>query len=362
MRRYLAPFVVMVIFTASCTPKSVSRAELPLPVVTVERFTPTAGISQLPSTTPTLSANLSNSILLTTTPSVTPSLTPDPYREMYIEALAARKYGGGVLEDLGSLNSSSGAFSRRLFRYRSEGLNLYGFINLPEGEGPFPLIIMLHGYVNPQEYKTLDYSTRYADALAEAGYIVLHPNLRGYAPSPEAENAFGIGDTVDILNLLSLSRQSAGVDGLLKKADGTKIGLWGHSMGGGIVLRILTIEKDIQAALLYASINADEKINLMHFEEDGRGTEEISAPDEILERISPLGYLDRINTPISIHHGDADSLVPVEWSEDLCQHLKSKGKSVDCLIYEGQPHTFRNSGDTQFIANMISFFDGYMKK
>src|SRR5690606_38288369 len=118
--------------------------------------------------------------------------------------LMARKYGGGVLEDLGPLNSTSGSFSRRLFRYRSEGLEMFGFINIPAGEGSFPVIIMLHGHVEPEEYTTLDYSTRYADALAEAGFVVLHPNLRGYAPSPVADNRLGIGDTIDTLNLLAL--------------------------------------------------------------------------------------------------------------------------------------------------------------
>ena len=112
---------------------------------------------------------------------------------------------------------------------------MFGFINIPKGEGPFPVIFMFHGHVDPKEYATLDYSVRYADALAEAGYIVLHPNLRGYAPSPPANNSLGIGDTVDALNLIALVRQQAGSDGLLKSADKERIGLWGHSMGGGIV-------------------------------------------------------------------------------------------------------------------------------
>lgn len=239
---------------------------------------------------------------------------------------------------------------------------MYGFINIPEGEGPFPVIIMLHGYVEPGEYTTLAYSTRYADALAEAGYIVLHPNLRGYAPSPAAENSLGIGDTIDTLNLLSLVRQFSGTEGLLKSADAQEIGLWGHSMGGGIVLRVLIIDGDIDAALLYASINADEKINLSHFEDDGRGIKKISAPDSALERISPLQFLDRIDTPISIHHGDADQVVPQIWSDILCAALEGMDKEVRCETYTGQPHTFQNSGDTQLIADSIKFFNQKLMK
>ncbi len=238
---------------------------------------------------------------------------------------------------------------------------MFGFINIPKGEGPFPVIFMFHGYVDPKEYATLDYSVRYADALAEAGYIVLHPNLRGYAPSPAANNSLGIGDTIDALNLIALVRQQAASDGLLKNADKESIGLWGHSMGGGIVLRVLVIDKEINAALLYASIHADETENLAHFEEDGRGYEKPNIPAKALSKLSPLNYLDRINAPISIHQGEMDTVVPPEWSEFLCDLLKELKKDVDCIEYPGQPHTFQNSGDTQFIANAASFFDEYLR-
>jgi len=337
----------------SCAPVEEPAMELPEPLVTVDRFTvtPSATLTPEPTLTPTPNP------LRTIAPTLSPTPTPDPFADMYIESLMARKYGGGVLEDLGPLNSTSGSFSRRLFRYRSEGLEMFGFINIPAGEGPFPVIIMLHGHVEPEEYTTLDYSTRYADALAEAGFVVLHPNLRGYAPSPVADNRLGIGDTIDTLNLLTLVRQFSGVEGLLRKSDADRIGLWGHSMGGGIVLRVLIVDQDIDAALIYAAINADEAVNLAHFKEDGRGVEKISAPPETLERLSPLEFLDLINAPISVHHGTADSVVPVEWSTDLCEQLQTLGKPADCRLYEDQPHTFQNTGDTRFIASMIDFFE-----
>jgi dipeptidyl aminopeptidase/acylaminoacyl peptidase len=357
--KYLPILLLPILITlSSCAPVDEPVIELPAPAVAVLQFTvtPSPTLTPEPTLTPTINP------LRTIAPTLTPSPTPDPYVDMYIDSLANRKYGGGVLEDLGLLNSTSGAFTRRLFRFRSDGLQMYGFINIPTGEGPYPVIIMLHGHVEPEEYKTLDYSTRYADALAEQGYVVLHPNLRGYAPSPAAENRLGIGDTIDTLNLLALVRQFSGVEGILKKADAEQIGLWGHSMGGGIVLRILVVDPDIDAALLYASINADETLNLEHFEKDGRGIEKISAPEETINLLSPLNYLDRINAPLSIHHGEADAVVPVEWSIDLCEKLQSLDQTVECWNYVGQPHTFQNSGDTQLIARTTEFFNAHLKK
>ena len=277
-----------------------------------------------------------------------------------METLIARSYGGGVLEDAGNLNGTSG-FTRKLFKYRSEGLDLFGFINIPQGDGPFPVIIMAHGYVDPAEYNTLAYSTRYADALAEAGYITLHPNLRGYASSDDGVNVLGTGDTIDVLNLIALIRQQAGSEGLLKFADSSRIGLWGHSMGGGIVVRTLIVDQAVKAAVLYASIHTNEEFNLAHFEKDGRGNAKIDASSQTLMLISPYNYLDRISAPVSIHHGGKDDVVPLIWSQALCDKLDELGKIVECAEYPDQPHTFQNSGDNEFIRAMIAFFDREMR-
>jgi len=353
MRRHtpaLAILLGITILLSACGSEE-APAELPQPRHQVSAYTASPSPTSTPQPTQTSTANL----LSTLTPTLPPTATPDPYLEMYISTLVEGTYGGGVLQDAGNL-PSNGTFRRKLFRYRSEGLNLYGFINIPAGEGPCAVVVMLHGYVAPEEYATLDYSTRYADALAQAGFIVVHPNLRGYAPSPRADNLFGSGDTRDVLNLISLIRNQAGSAGLLEKADGQRIGLWGHSMGGGIVLRALIADPEIKAALLYASVHADEAENLRHFDDDGRGNEKIRIPDSALELISPIDHLGEIQAVLSVHHGEADGVVPVKWSEDLCAQLEELGVEAECTFYANQPHTFQNSGDTRFIANMIAFF------
>jgi len=323
---------------------------LPEPMHSIQKYTPTASATIEPTLTPTATIN----------PLVTLTPTPDPFQDLYISSLKARTFGGGVLEDAGTLNGADG-FSRKLFKYRSEGLDLYGFINIPEGKGPFPIIILLHGYVPPEEYKTLDYTVRYADALVNAGYLTIHPNFRGYSPSDSGENMLGIGDTVDILNLIGLIRQQSGSAGLLEKADSSRIGLWGHSMGGGILLRTLIVDQEIKGGLLYASIHSDEEINLAHFEKDGRGNGKVNAPASALEQMSSFTYLNEISSPISIHHGGLDDVVPIQWSRDLCVTLDRMGKNVRCKEYPDQPHTFQNSGDTEFISNMIEYFDAIIK-
>jgi len=53
-------------------------------------------------------------------------------------------------------------FNRYFIICDSDDLSIHGFVNVPNGEEPHPVIIMLHGYIPADEYTTLDYTTRYA--------------------------------------------------------------------------------------------------------------------------------------------------------------------------------------------------------
>lgn len=301
--------------------------------------------------------------IATSTPLPTPTLTPEPYREYNIDYLRSRTYGGGVFEATEMLGKNS-AFTRYYFRYDSDGLNIYGFANLPQGDGPFPVIIALHGYIEPAIYQTLDYTTHYADALASAGYLVLHPNLRGYPPSDEGDNLFRVGMAIDVLNLIALVKENSGEPGLLLGADPELIGMWGHSMGGGISTRVLTVSGDVDAAVLYAPMTGDEQKNyaaIYRWSNFSLGLEELAVPQESMQRISPIYFFTNITAPVSIHHGLEDMLVPVQWSMQTCEQLKALSKEVGCHYYEDMPHTFYGAREKEFIRYTIQFFDRYLK-
>ena len=122
--------------------------------------TPTSLPTETPTATPTATA--------TSTP--TSTATPDPFAEFTVDGLTARSYGEGELQVEEVLNVTN-AFTRTLITYPSDGLTIYGFMNVPKGEGPFPVVLVLHGYVNPARYNTLTYTTGYADTLAHAPAI-----------------------------------------------------------------------------------------------------------------------------------------------------------------------------------------------
>ena len=299
----------------------------------------------------------------TVTPLPTISPTPDPYFSWSIDYLRSRAYGGGQIEFLEVMTQNL-YFTRYLMRYPSDGLNIYGFADIPNDEDPHPVIIALHGYIDPAIYYTLDYTTHYADAIASAGYIVLHPNLRGYAPSDNGENFFRVGMAIDVLNLIALVQSQSGGTDLLRTALPDRIGMWGHSMGGGITTRVLTVTDDVRAAVLYGAMSGDEQKNyeaIRQWSGQTRGLDELNVPAEALNRISPMYFFQNITAAVSIHHGTADATVPLDWSVLTCDQLTSLGKSVECTYYQDMPHTFYGSGDEEFIQNTVQFFNHNLK-
>ena len=341
--------------TESLFPGEVEVAEFtwtPSPVASETPAPPVASV--VPAISPTIGP----------LPTDTLTPTPDPYAGLTIQDLIERSYGEGEVGIVEALAENS-LFTRYLVSYPSDGLAIYGFMNVPKVDGPLPVVIALHGYIDPAIYQTLDYTTSYADELARNGYLVIHPNLRGYPPSDDGENLFRVGMAIDVLNLIAIVQKLAGSAGPLEKADGSKVGLWGHSMGGGVTTRVITVDPDVKAAVLYGAMSGDEQRNyqrIYEFFSDGtRGLEELGAPPDAFERISPIYFYERIQAAVSIHHGTADGEVPPEWSQELCSRLGELNKTVECFTYPGQPHTFNAEGNELFNQRVVEFFNRYLR-
>ena len=87
------------------------------------------------------------------------------------------------------------------------------------------------------------------------------------------------------------------------------------------------------------------------------------SPDENPEfwaAISPTSYLADLSGPIQLHHGTADSSVPVEFSETLNDEMEARGLPVELYTYEGDNHNISDSF-TPAMQRSIQFFDEYVK-
>jgi uncharacterized protein len=290
------------------------------------------------------------------------ALAADVRESLTVDALSKRQLNGGTIQTVRTM-ATFPSFKRYLIAWDSDGLRQYGFANIPNGKQQRAVVLVLHGYVNPSTYNTTTYTTRYADALARAGFVVLHPNYRGHPPSQgNANGLFRVGYALDVLHLLASLRTQAG-KGIFANADATRVGLWGHSMGGGITQRVLVVRPSwVKAAVLYGAMSSDERENADRiynfYSNRTRGEFEYSTPDKWLRLISPFYFLSRVTAKISVHHGTADESVPYSWSVRYCLEMKRLEKDISCNAYTGAPHLFGRGSrvDGLFQTRVNAFF------
>jgi uncharacterized protein len=373
--------------TTSVTPSITLTATRRLTATTT--LTATATPTATPTTTP-----YSTPVTATTTPPVVGTLTPTPIRyalplepdALSIQALRARPYGGSGVK-ITRVVSTGEAYKQVLIEYSSDGLRITGVMNIPRGLGPFPVVIMDHGYFKPAEYKTGDGTSRAADAFARGGYLTIAPDYRCYAGSQCGANPFYIGYAIDVLNLIA---QVSSVP----DADPNRLGIWGHSMGGEITLRVLTLNDSIKVASLYGALTGDDEVHYCWLR--GCQTTVLPTPNrgvhadqallaeidsdfllattpsattafapaafhEIFLKSSASRNLANITAATIIHHGEADDIVPIQWSIDLANSLKALGKTAVLYTYPDQTHVFAGWGWQVFMARTLSFFDERLK-
>lgn len=290
-----------------------------------------------------------------------PTATPDPYPELSqftIEGLRSRSYGGGQIEIV-SVMEETPNFTRYLFAYPSDGLRITGMLNQPRGEGPFPVVILNHGWYPLDVYQTGNGTQLAADYLANNGFLTLSPDYRNHAASDDAPNVFRAGHVIDTLNLIPLVEQ-------LPTAQPGKIAMWGHSNGGAITAKVIAVSDQIAAALIYAPASSNiVEDYLFRVERTAMRGQEINrvnwpvlpeeAPD-LYERLSPLNYANYVTTPVQIIWGSNDEIVPRNWPEDLHISLVEAGKSSEFIVYPGQLHSFNAAGNGQYLPAMVDFF------
>jgi dipeptidyl aminopeptidase/acylaminoacyl peptidase len=299
----------------------------------------------LPSATPVTSVPLS-----------TPTL--EPYEQYTIDYLRKRTYGGGRIEILDKL-AETDLYTSYSIRYPSDGLNIYGFVNIPKGSGPFPIIIPIHGYAPYGSYNVFDPTADFADILAENQYIVVHPGLRNHPPSDSGDNLLRVGMSVDVMNLIALLKDKNNLPPELAAVDPDRMGLWGYSLGGEIALRVLTLSPDIKATVLYSTLSGNTELNsrqLYHVLQDDQFQQDFKVPIEMMSRISPMNYYHDIKSAIQLHHGLADTTAPVSWAVETCSFLESAGVSVQCIYYPGADHVFRRHDFEKVVASALDFY------
>lgn len=196
-------------------------------------------------------------------PEVAVSGSPPSRGPVRLERWFDRELSGGGLR-LGAERERASAYRSYNVSYRSQDLRISGVINVPRGRGPFPAVVLAHGYIDPAIYVRGQGMPRERRSLASAGYIALHVDYRNHAASdddPALQRTARLGYSVDLLNAVLALRATDAVP-----VDDDRIALMGRSMGGGVVYRALQMAPGlVDAGVVFASVSSDEADNYAQF-------------------------------------------------------------------------------------------------
>jgi dipeptidyl aminopeptidase/acylaminoacyl peptidase len=305
----------------------------------------------------------------TSTPSVTESASvviEETVNPISLTALSQKEFIGKDLK-LEKVLGENSKFTRYFVKYKSGELTISGIMNVPKGEGPFPTLVLAHGYIDPAIYTTGRGLAREQKYLAERGYVVLHTDYRNHAESdddPDNDINFRLGYTEDVVNAALALKNSE-----FTFVDKERIGLLGRSMGGGVAFNSMVVKPgvfDAYVAFAPTSSNVVDNFNRwtrMNFDIANEIEKRFGLPDdspEFWKGVSAVNYFDKVTEPLLILHGTEDESCDIKWSEVTTKALQDAGKEVEFIAYEGEKHAFSPRWEDS-MKETIRFFETHLK-
>lgn len=240
------------------------------------------------------------------------------------------------------------------------GRVLNGYLDLPEGDGPRPTVVICHGFKGFMEW---GFFPHLGELLSQRGFVAVRFNFSGAGMAPGDErvtdlaafrdNTYGRerDDLLAVLAALGEGELGAG------RVDLRRIGLFGHSRGGGAALLAAAGEawrERIGALVTWAAIGRLDRFGAEAMAEWRRrgeipvvnartGQELALGPEQLAEIEAAPPELDlaaaagRRRAPWLIVHGEDDESVPVAEARALAA---AAGEPRELRIVPGAGHTF----------------------
>jgi dipeptidyl aminopeptidase/acylaminoacyl peptidase len=223
-----------------------------------------------------------------------------------------------------------------------DDLLLHGFLTLPAGHPPFPLIVLPHG--GPHGIADQWYFDPETQLFASRGYAVLQINYRG-------SGGYGSNFISRGFRQWGLSMQDDLTDATqwaIRQgyADAKRVCIYGASYGGYAALEGAVREPDLyQCAIGYDGVyDLRVQLSLSDTELTDRGDAYLKLalgydPDDLLRR-SPLSGVARIKANILLIHGGEDPRAPFKNFQELVKALQQNGKHYETLVEPDEGHGF----------------------
>ena len=229
----------------------------------------------------------------------------------------------------------------------TDGWTIHGWMMKPIGfeEGKkYPMILEIHGGPHAMYGNTFFHELQ---LLAAKGYVVVYSNPRGsHGYGQKFVNAcrgdYGGKDYEDLMSIVDEVASSYNF------IDHNRLGVTGGSYGGFMTNWIVGHTNRFKAAVTLRSIS--NWVSFYGVSDIGYfftkweiGTCFLEDPDKLWNH-SPLRYVNNIETPLLIMHGEKDYRCPIEQAEQLYVALKHQKKETTFIRFPEANHELSRSG------------------
>ncbi|MGO4593781.1 prolyl oligopeptidase family serine peptidase [Leifsonia sp. 2TAF2] len=221
-----------------------------------------------------------------------------------------------------------------------DGYPVHGWVLVPEGEGPHPVLLNIHG--GPYAAYTHALFDE-AQVYAAAGYAVVMSNPRGAAGYGQEHGRvirqkMGTVDLDDVLDFL---------DGAIVQVpglDADRVGIMGGSYGGYLTAWTIAHDHRFAAAIVERGFLDPEAFVGTSDIGSFFGDEYTGTDPELMRSQSPQAVVDRVRTPTLVLHSANDLRCPLGQAERYYAALKRRGVQTELVIFPGEDHELSRGG------------------
>ncbi|WP_194408630.1 alpha/beta hydrolase family protein [Microbacterium cremeum] len=262
---------------------------------------------------------------------------PDSYGELVLRDGADVR----TLTSFGAAAAASGVvLPTELTVTGRDGYPVHGWVATPAGEGPFPVILQIHGGPYAAYGIHLFDETQ---VLVDAGYAVVYCNPRGSAGYGRAHGRsirqqMGTVDFADVIDFLEGAIASD------DRLDGDRVGVQGGSYGGYLTAWVIAHDHRFAGAIVERGFLEPQSFQGTSDIGSFFGDEYVGVSADDIARQSPMAVVGQVTTPTLVLHSELDFRCPLEQATRYYSALKRQGTEAELLVFPGENHELTRSG------------------
>ena len=297
--------------------------------------------------------------------------TPQSSGDVYVMNVSDNSLVRWTYSEVGGLNTSNFVIPELIHFETFDQVDgkprmIPAFITKPKGNGPFPVVIDIHGGPEGQAQPYFNPIVQYY--VNEMGIAVIEPNVRGSSGYGKSflllDNGFKREESVQDIGKL--------LDWIAKQPDldAKRVAVTGGSYGGYMVLSSMFNFNDrlkcgvdivgISNFVTFLQNTQDYRRDLRRAE---YGDERDPKMNEYLNSISPTTNANKITKPLFVVQGLNDPRVPYTEAEQIVDIVRKNSGEVWYLLAKDEGHGFRKKTNRDFyVWSEALFLEKYLLK